>query len=224
MISVKLERDNMGGMGSGRRGQSGRSTTHSMRALDVRRLQRDGLLTPGQAFGWSWTRNGETVASIQMRAETNRVFLDYRNRRNGGDWEQMEYAVYLEWTDCTLGGRRAWFQCPAQGCGRRAAILYGGRMFACRHCHKLAYESQRETDGDRAIRRADTIRARLGWHPGIAFPIGDKPKGMHWRTYLRLMKEYNSFVQISWAGAAERLGLLGGRLDGLEIDARRRAG
>lgn len=214
----------MGGMGSGRRGQSGRSTTSSMRALDVRRLQRDGLLTSGQGFGWSWTRNGETVASIQIRTEAHRVILDYRSRGYAGEWERMEYAVYLEWTDCTLGGRRVWFQCPNQGCGRRTAILYGGRVFACRYCHKLAYESQRETDGDRAIRRADTIRARLGWHPGIAFPKGDKPKGMHWRTFERLKAEHDAFANASWAGVAERLGLVSRRLDGLEFDARRRAG
>lgn len=205
----------MGGMGSGRRGQSGKSTTGNMRALDVRRFQRDGLLTPGGSFVWSWTRNGETMASIQIRAETNRVVLDYRNRSNGGEWQQMEYPVYLEWSDCTLGGQRVWFQCPATGCGRRVAILYGGRVFACRHCQRLAYESQRESYDDRALRRADTIRTQLGWRPGIANPTGGRPKGMHWRTYWRLMKEYSTFVQISWAGAEERLKLMDRSLDKL---------
>ena len=41
----------MGGFGSGR-GQRGKDTTSDMRPLDIRKLQRDGLLTPGQAFGW----------------------------------------------------------------------------------------------------------------------------------------------------------------------------
>ena len=40
----------MGGMGSGRRYQGGKDTTSDMRPLDIRRLQRDGLLTPGRAF------------------------------------------------------------------------------------------------------------------------------------------------------------------------------
>lgn len=205
----------MGGMGSGRRYGSEKSTTEDYRQLDVRRLQRDGLLTPGQNFGWNWLRNGETVASIQIRTEAERLILNYQNRSHGGEWQRMEYSVYLEWTGCALGGRRVWFQCPGQRCGRRVAILYGGGVFACRHCHDLAYESQREASDYRAIRRADTIRARLGWHPGIAFPIGDKPKGMHWRTYWRLRKEYNAFVQSSLTGAAERLGLLDQRLEGL---------
>lgn len=211
----------MGGTGSGRRNQSGKSITRDMQTLDIRRLQRDGLLTPDHAFSWSWTRHGKPVASIQIRAEAEHVILNYRSRSNGGEWKAMEYPVRLEWTGCNFGGRRAWFRCPAQGCGRRVAILYGGQMFACRHCHKLAYQCQRETYDDRAMRRADTIRARLGWRPGIAFPIGDKPKGMHWRTYLRMVKEYNAFAQTSWSGAAERLGLTSKRLEGLERDISR---
>ena len=75
----------MGGMNSGRRDQSGKSTTGDYRALDVRRLQRDGLLTAGKSFGWSWTRNGEKVASINVRTETDRVILDYKHRSGGGE-------------------------------------------------------------------------------------------------------------------------------------------
>ena len=48
----------MGGIGSGRRHQGGKNTTSDMRALDIRRLQRDGLLTSGRAFNWQWTING----------------------------------------------------------------------------------------------------------------------------------------------------------------------
>jgi hypothetical protein len=207
----------MGGFGSGR-GQRGKDTTSDMRALDIRRLQRDGLLTPGRSFNWQWSINGEKLADINVRIEVDRVILNYRSRSNGGDWQPMEYPVHLEWTPCNLGGRRAWFRCPAQGCGRRVAILFGGSIFACRHCHKLAYACQRETDDDRAMRRADTIRRRLGWGAGIANPEGGKPKGMHWRTFERMKAEYAAFANASWAGMAERLGLMNRRLEGLGFD------
>lgn len=208
----------MGGMGSGRRYQGGKDTTGDMRALDIRRLQRDGLLTPGRTFRWNWLRNGETVASIQIRTEADRVTLNYRSRSNGAEWQPMEYPVYLEWTSLHLGGWRPWFLCPARGCGRRVAILYGGAIFACRHCHRLAYECQRETDDDRAARRADTIRRRLGWKPGILNGEGLKPKGMHWRTFERLRAEHNAFVNVSLARMMGRFGAIKRRGESLGID------
>lgn len=112
----------MGGRGSGRHWHSGaKDTTSDFRALDVRRLQRDGLLAAGQAFGWNWLRNDETVASIQVRTEADRIILSYRHRTGGGEWQSEEYPVWLDWTPCTYGGRRAWFICPARGCGKREA-------------------------------------------------------------------------------------------------------
>lgn len=52
----------MGGFGSGRRWHyGGKNTTADYRVLDVQRLQRHGLLTPGKSFGWNWIRDGETV-------------------------------------------------------------------------------------------------------------------------------------------------------------------
>lgn len=209
----------MGGIGSGRRHQGGKDTTSDMRWLDIRLLQRDGLLTPGRAFCWHWTRNDEEVASIQMQTEVDHVILNYRSRSNGGEWQPMEYPIYLAWTPCHLGGRRAWFLCPARGCGRRVAILFGGSIFACRHCHQLAYACQRETNDNRAMRRAETIRRRLGWKAGIANPEGGKPKGMHWRTFERLKAEHNAFAHASWKGMAERLRLMNRRLEGLGLES-----
>ena len=199
----------MGGLGSGRRNQGGKATTSDLRTLDVRRLQRDNLLIAGRAFNWQWMRNGDEVASIQIRTESDRVILSYRNRSKGGDWQPTEYPVELDWAPCNFGGQRAWFRCPVPGCGRRVAILYGGAIFACRHCHQLVYPSQRETVDDRAAGRADTIRCRLGWKPGILNGEGWKPKGMHWRTFERLRAEHDAFVRVSLIGMARRFKLKG---------------
>ncbi len=205
----------MGGMGSGRHGYLGaKDTIDNYRAIDVRRWQRAGLLTSGCACGWQWSRDGDVVASIQMRAEPGRVILSYRQRSRGTEWEDENYPIYLDWTPCHLGGQRPWFLCPARGCGRRVAILYGGSIFACRHCYRLAYPSQREVAYDRAARRADKIRERLGWEQGISNPKGwRKPKGMHWRTFARLNKEHDALVSEALAGMAVRFNLLGESLD-----------
>ncbi len=202
----------MGGTGSGRHWYFGaKDTTSDYRALDVRRWKQDGLLTPGQAFGWNWSRHGEVVASIRVRTEADRVVLNYRHRNRGEEeWQDESYPVHLDWTPCHLGGQRPWFLCPARGCGRRVAILYGGGIFACRHCYQLAYDSQREVPYDRAARRADKIREKLDWEPGILNGNGwGKPKGMHWNTFERLTTQHDAFVSMSLAGMAQRFNLLG---------------
>ena len=110
----------MGGFGSGRRYQGGKNTTDDMRALDVRKLQRGGFLKPGARFTFTWTCNGKATGEIGGHVEGWRVTLTY-NHRSGdyGEWQRMEYPVYLDWTTPHYGGQRAWFKCPARGCGRR---------------------------------------------------------------------------------------------------------
>ena len=209
----------MGGMNSGRRDQGGKKTTEDCRSLDVRKFQRDGLLKNGKSFGWNWTRNGEKMASIQVQVKDNRVILDYRHQWNGSEWKNQNYPVLLEWTPCNYGGLRAWFKCPASGCGRRVAKLHLGSagIFACRHCYQLAYASQRENADDRATRQAAKIRDRLGWQPGILNGPGDKPKGMHWRTYQRLVIEHDTSVNQSLAWMAKRLDHVQGVLDNIGL-------
>jgi hypothetical protein len=168
----------MGGPGSGNHWRYGaKSTTEDYRTLDVRRWARTGVLKPGYRGGWHWMRNGETVASIEMRAGQDSVILIYKHRNGDGDWKDEQYPVRIVRTRCNLGGSRPWFICPAVGCGRRVAVLYGGSIFACRHCYRLAYPSAREDLCDRSARRADKLRARLGWEPGILNGNGGKPSG-----------------------------------------------
>ncbi len=199
----------MGGIGSGQYWRHGsKETIEDYMPLDIRRWTQEGLLTPGRFFGWQRTCNDRVIASIRVQVETNRVILIYRHRSSGGDWKDEKYPVCLEWTPCNFGGHRPWFLCPAKGCGRRVAVLYGGGIFACRRCRQLAYPSQRETGYDRAARRADKIRARLDWEQGILNPKGwKKPKGMHWRTFERLNVEHDAYVAESLNGMAQHLEL-----------------
>lgn len=204
----------MGGLGSGRRWHYGaKETINDYRSIDVRSWQRDGLLKPKQAFRWQWSSGGEVLASIRVRTDYGRVILNYSHRSQGNDWQEENYSVNLTWTPCNFGGERPWFLCPVVGCGRRVAILYGGRIFACRHCHQLAYPSQRESSDDRAARRADKIRKKLGWFPGILNGTGWKPKGMHWKTYEKLTAKHDAFATESLIGLVIQL-----KLRGLSID------
>ena len=122
------------------------------------------------------------------------MILTYRHRSGGDEWKDESYPVHLTTTPCHMGGERHWFLCPAQGCGQRVAVIYGGGVFACSRCHQLAYPSQREDAGDRAARRAHHIRKRMGWSPDVLEGSDwAKPKGMHWRTYERLCDEHDAF-------------------------------
>jgi hypothetical protein len=106
------------------------------------------------------------------------------------------------------------FSLAEAGCGRRAALLYlgGSGIFACRHCYRLAYRSQMETAHDRTFRRANNLRERLGWVAGIVHPPGCKPKGMHWRTYIRLMGKYKVQANQVLAGSMAAVDRMRGRL------------
>ena len=181
----------MGGFGSGRRSGTGRSKVESCRSLDVNRLNREGCLRAGWMGGWQWSRDGERVAWISLRADGERLHLAYRVCIGGGDWEDIDESVRIVSVACRYGGARPYFMCPGvangRACGRRVAKLHGpGRYFLCRHCNRLSYASQSEGALDRALRRANTIRQRLGGDPGMASPFPERPKGMWRRTYERL--------------------------------------
>jgi len=180
----------MGGFGSGRPGGFGRDTVESRRSIDVNRLHEEGCLEPGWCGGWRWTRDGEKVAWIGMRADADRLHLSCRVRARGGDWQEVEEAVRVVRVPCHLGGERPYLICPGVVCGRRVAKLYGsGRHFLCRHCHRLAYASPGEGERDRALRRANKARTRLGGDAGMVAPLSERPKGVWRRTYERLREQ-----------------------------------
>ncbi len=120
-----------------------------------------------------------------------------------------EQRVPITWTACHLGGKRPWFVCSVYSngryCGRRAAVLYGaGKLFACRRCYDLAYASQQETPMHRGIGQAQKIRMRLGGSANLCDPFPEKPKRMHWLTYLRLRaraeaaEDYSNVLTMAW--------------------------
>jgi hypothetical protein len=176
----------------------GGPTCEGCTSIDVRRWHREGRLHTSQYFSWSWTRGGEPSGSINVRTEVDAVVLMFNSRSSrDGNWKSVEQRVPITWTACHLGGRRAWFRCAVYSggryCGRRVALLYvAGELFACRRCYRLAYTSQQESMHHRGLGKARKIRARLGGSVNmIDDPFPDKPKGMHWRTYIRLRHSHD---------------------------------
>src|SRR5215208_5411050 len=202
----------MGGAGSGNWYRfDKKSTTDECHSVDVRYLHRHDLLIPGRWFSLRWSRADREIGSIRGVVEgaerPEQMILLYRHRNGlGGEWEDVREPVRLTWTACNFGGERPWFVCPGAGCGRRVALLYGpGRHFLCRNCYDLVYESQRENEMHRALRRAQTIRERLGGSANMMKPFPDKPKGMHWLTYERLWREHHEADMEQLAGMREWL-------------------
>jgi hypothetical protein len=151
---------------------------------------------------------GEAVGSVVVRTEADAVILTLKSCSSAsGESKSLGQRVPLVWTRCHLGGARPWFQCTGhsdgQGCGRRAAKLYLGRSsaFACRCCHNLAYASQSENPRYRAISRAQKLRMRLGASANLLERFPPKPRGMHRRTYYRLLGQGDG-----GAGAPDRAG------------------
>lgn len=199
----------MGGTGSGRRwGHGGRPTTAGFHELDVRYLARMGVFASGGTLTIQWTENGKKCASIKVISAPGFDIIVLRYRwRTGGTWKDEEIPVSFTRTLCPFGGHRFWFVCPGDGCGRRVAILYGGKVFVCRHCIQAVYQSQRETVANRARIKAQKTRKRLGWKPAIGSPWGDKPKWMHWRTFGLLLKELEECYGAWLQGIGGNIGL-----------------
>lgn len=178
-----------GGMrfGAGRPGWK-RKAEQSL-ALDVRQIARKGLLRPG-AFSWHWSRNGERVGSVGacVGGDTDRVTLSYQWTPYNSDPRNVECSLRVERTPCNYGGSRPWFLCPS--CGRRCAVVYfgapGGR-YACRHCVRVAYLSQCDDLMGRLWRKQRKVERKLAGAAG-EWNGWQRPKGMHQRTFNRLVE------------------------------------
>lgn len=176
----------MGGWGSG--DSKGRRKEEDFLRLDVRRLSSLGMLRPGGSRVLNWTRGGQPFASVRVSCvSSDELRLAYEK---GG--ETLSYSVFLHRSSCHYGGQRPWFFCPGEGCSSRVAVLFGTRLFVCRHCRKLSYESQRQSKTDRLYEKRNKLWSRLGVHPSLGdsgIRFATKPKGMHWETFERLKQQ-----------------------------------
>ncbi|MFY0609926.1 MAG: hypothetical protein JXQ99_00255 [Hyphomicrobiaceae bacterium] len=182
------EKDLMGGRGSGRSASFGFlvDKCEEFQSIDLSFLRKENALTNGNRGQLTWSRRGEPFASIRYVVEPAGLRLIYRTRSRGSDWQDVNDLIPFEETPTQFGGLRRWFACP--GCQKRCRIIYGGSYFRCRNCHGLKYESQYEDAVSRATSQRHKLRQRLGQSSSLDDPFPDKPKGMHWKTYQRLVE------------------------------------
>ena len=178
----------MGGNGSGKWHRLNTKTiTDRCLSMDINEISKYSKLRHGYEGTITWTSSMGKETKVDIRIEQQSIELDYVvNSRN--DQGNINYAIQLTFTSCNYGSRRPWFSCPV--CGKRVAKLYlNGKYFLCRHCHNLAYVSQSEELLHRLMRKAKKIREKLDCTRDLSEPILFKPRGMHQRTFDRLIEQ-----------------------------------
>ena len=182
------------------------------RSVDLAWLRREGYFKTGHSGRITWSRGGSVTAWIRYQVEGHGLRLIYRTRRSGDvEWRDIDELFPFIYTATNFAGRRQWLQCLS--CQRCCRVLYGGAYFRCRRCHGLRYESQYEPAWLSGTSRAQKIRERYGGSGSLDEPFPDKPKGMHWRTYDRLVAQDERLTAIWVRGISEKWGILRG-MDG----------
>jgi len=203
----------MGSLSSGRHPtEDAKGLTYRYPALDIRSWRKEQLEAVGNRYRLDWLYRDIVVGTVEIEIKPNRLVLSDCCFGNTDLWAGQSLEIDLNWTACHFGGARPWFTCPVPGCNRRAGLLYLSGVFACRHCHKLAYRSQRQTEYQRAISRTQQLRKKLGWPAGILMPCGSRPKGMHETTFRKLEAKHNACWLAALGHWSERLGVLDAHL------------
>lgn len=173
-----------------------KQTAESKIAISIGYLKKQGLLQAGRRGSLSWSFDGVSSASVGYWVKADGLQLDY-SYQESTQVEATNVALLLRfaYTPCHYGGQRTWLVCPE--CQQRVGVVYSvGKYFRCRCCCGLNYHSQHLNYYDRQRLNLQAMRKKLGGDALIqVFP--DKPKGMHWKTYLRFVakaKQYESEV------------------------------
>jgi hypothetical protein len=128
----------------------GRRTVEECLVLDVVRLARDGLLSPGRNTRLRWRRGEAVIARVHLTAQADTVTLPLLHTEYAKSLAHP--SVALEHTVTAFGAERVWLSCPRCRTPRRKLYLPPGEtLFLCRICHDLTYESRQ--------RRGDTYAA-----------------------------------------------------------------
>jgi hypothetical protein len=195
----------MGGRGSGGHNSKGKLRDVQCVRLDVHELARDGNLTLGKR-GLLFGTIGFEVAG---GPDAQRLVLEFSVRSvNGERLDPVRQEICCNWRRAHHGGRYLMFLCNE--CGRPVRVLYARYFsdriwfFSCRKCAGITYQSTMGHRWDRSARRVEKLRARLEWQAGGTEPI--RPRGMHKRTYQRIlgMLAYHEAIRTQGASYARK--------------------
>lgn len=147
--------------------------------LDILDLKRRGLLRNRASpvvQGFRWPR----IAALQ--ADRNWIQL----RMSGGASTQR---IRVTWTLCNFGGERPWLHCPHCQ-SKRQRLFRGMGGYFCLVCiGNIPYASQTKSRESRAHYAATKLRLRIGTDAGLSGGQPARPKGMHRRTYRRVLQK-----------------------------------
>jgi hypothetical protein len=197
----------MGGRGSGGHNSKGKLRDVQCARLDVHELAREGQLKLG-SLGLLF---GTIRFEVAGGPDAQRLILEFPVRSARGEpLDPVRQAITCYWREAHYGGRYLVFLCSE--CHRSARVLYARYehdhhriwFFSCRKCTGTAYQSTMGHRWDRSARAIEKLRARLGWQAGGTVPI--KPRGMHEKTYQRILDElaYHEAVRNQGASYARK--------------------
>ena len=170
----------MGGIGSGRIRE--RALITGKLYIDALQMARNGWVKKLDKHFLSFSKGDKTYAQLGIIADEKQVQIVYQSKNREGTLIDEHHVIEVEATPCRFGGVRYWFICPF--CGRKVVRVYLSGHWQCRKCAGLAYPAENESVRERKYRKVDKLRSKLGKD------LNTKPKGMHWRTYWRLMLQY----------------------------------
>lgn len=163
------------------------------------------------------------MEECQVISATN-LYQEETIRRGNGDLHldyqvqehQVSYSIEIEWTECNFGGFRPWFRCPGMvdgyACNQRVEKLYRpprNTHFLCRHCHNITYRSSNVSGnlwkeaGHKMQRIRENLKKKSKREDYDPTSLR-KPKGMHWSTFMELMKDYYKFEEIFYFGVQRK--------------------